>query len=70
MPWYHRIATFLNYSLPQMRATRRTQCGPAHGGHFRASCPGHIGVGAAPAGVDSGRGQDRTLRGMAPPDVR
>ena len=24
MPWYHRIATFLNYSLPQVRATRRT----------------------------------------------
>ena len=24
MPWYHRIATFLNYSLPQLRATRRT----------------------------------------------
>ena len=24
MPWYHRIATFLNYSVPQLRATRRT----------------------------------------------
>ena len=24
MPWYHRIATFLNHSLPQLRATRRT----------------------------------------------
>ena len=24
MAWYHRIATFLNYSLPQLRATRRT----------------------------------------------
>ena len=24
MPWYHRIATFLNYALPQLRATRRT----------------------------------------------
>ena len=23
MPWYHRVATFLNYSLPQLRATRR-----------------------------------------------
>ena len=22
--WYHRITTFLNYSLPQLRATRRT----------------------------------------------
>ena len=20
MPWYHRIATFLDYSLPQLRA--------------------------------------------------
>ena len=24
MPWYHRVATFLNHSLPQLRATRRT----------------------------------------------
>ena len=24
MAWYHRIATFLNYSVPQLRATRRT----------------------------------------------
>ena len=24
MPWYHRIATFLDHSLPQLRATRRT----------------------------------------------
>ncbi len=24
MPWYHRIATFLNNSIPQLRATRRT----------------------------------------------
>lgn len=24
MPWYHRIAAFLNYSLPQLRSTRRT----------------------------------------------
>ena len=24
MPWYHRIAIFLNHSLPQLRATRRT----------------------------------------------
>ena len=24
MPWYHCIATFLNYALPQLRATRRT----------------------------------------------
>ena len=24
MPWYHRIATFLNHSLPQLRSTRRT----------------------------------------------
>ena len=24
MSWYHRIATFLDYSLPQLRATRRT----------------------------------------------
>ena len=24
MPWYHRIAASLNYSLPKMRATRRT----------------------------------------------
>ncbi len=24
MPWYHRIATFLNYSLAQLRAARRT----------------------------------------------
>ncbi len=24
MPWYHRIATFLNHSLPEFRATRRT----------------------------------------------
>ena len=24
MSWYHRIATFLNYSLPELRATRRT----------------------------------------------
>ena len=24
MAWYYRIATFLNYSLPQVRATRRT----------------------------------------------
>jgi hypothetical protein len=24
MPWYHRIATFLNHSIPQLRATRRT----------------------------------------------
>ena len=24
MPWYHRIATFLNDALPQLRATRRT----------------------------------------------
>ena len=24
MPWYHRIATFLNCSLPQLRSTRRT----------------------------------------------
>ena len=24
MPWYHRIATFLSYSLPQLRSTRRT----------------------------------------------
>ena len=24
MPWYHRIATFLNHSLRQLRATRRT----------------------------------------------
>ena len=24
MPWYHRIATFLNCSLPQLRATCRT----------------------------------------------
>lgn len=24
MPWYHCIATFLNYSLPEFRATRRT----------------------------------------------
>ena len=24
MTWYHHIATFLNYSLPQLRATRRT----------------------------------------------
>ena len=24
MPWYHRIAGFLNHSLPQLRATRRT----------------------------------------------
>ncbi len=24
MSWYHSIATFLNYALPQWRATRRT----------------------------------------------
>ena len=24
MPWYHRIATFLNYPLPQLRVTRHT----------------------------------------------
>ena len=24
MPWYHHIAAFLHYKLPQMRATRRT----------------------------------------------
>ena len=24
MPWYQRIAAFLHYSLPQLRATRRT----------------------------------------------
>ena len=24
MPWYHRITTFLNHSLPEFRATRRT----------------------------------------------
>ena len=24
MSWYHRIETILNYSLPQLQATRRT----------------------------------------------
>ena len=24
MPWYHRIAIFLNRALPRLRATRRT----------------------------------------------
>ena len=24
MAWYHHVATFLNYSLPRLRAARRT----------------------------------------------
>ena len=27
MSWYHRISTFLNYSLPELRATRRSNPG-------------------------------------------
>ena len=33
MPWYHRIATFLNHSLPQLRATRRTNLALLTCGH-------------------------------------
>ena len=50
MSWYDCIATFLNYSLPQVQATRRTNLALLTVAYSGASCPGYIGVGTGLAG--------------------